>query len=166
MLRAVAIPRERDAVARALPALDAEHRQLARLDLELEEFLAAEPPTSHELVSVGPWVASQIARADALATAYAALSTADRPEIALAAAARAAESYLHLQHELFAIELPDRVRTGSEDKLDEYCEALTASADTLEERARRAIGRCKARSVELGVVATAPSCDFDLEAIR
>jgi hypothetical protein len=165
-VRAIVIPRDRDAVAAALPGLDGEHQQLARLDLELEHFVAAEPPASHDLASVGPWVASRTARIDGLAAAYSTLSRSERPDIAQLAAARAVESYRLLEDEVFAIELPGTVRDGSEDELDAYCDALTTSADALEERAHQAMDHCWARSVELGFVAPTPSCDFDLQASR
>jgi tetratricopeptide (TPR) repeat protein len=115
---------------------------------ELREAALALPIPELDLAA---WLNMRAAARDRAAAKYAEVLEAGDAKTSLAAAARSAQLANDFADELFTSAIPSSVRTGelAEDRIDAYCDALTAAAEPVLASAAEKYAACFAKANEL-----------------
>jgi tetratricopeptide (TPR) repeat protein len=134
---------------------------------ELREAALATPrPTGLELAA---WLTTRAGARDRAAEKYAEVFAAGDPRASLAAAARSAQLADDFADDLFTLAIPSSLRSGelAEDRIDAYCDALTAAAEPVLASAVDKYAACFANANELDRVSDwSALCERALERLE
>jgi tetratricopeptide (TPR) repeat protein len=165
--RRIVVPRDARKQAAALAALPGASAKLYEGDALREAALAIAVPRDVEQLRA--WLDARTAARDRAAAKYAELFVGGDPLMTSAALARTAQLAEDLADQLLTIEIPSSVRTGeaAEDKIEAYCDAMTAVAEPTIATATKLYERCFAKASELGHVSEwSTSCETALERLE